>query len=158
MIKIIVVGKLKERFYEDAAAEYLKRLSSYAKVQVVQVADEKAGENLSVKEAEQIREKEAAAILKQIKPGEYVISLEIKGDRLSSEQFAGMLENLSLSGRPDITFVIGGSIGLGQSVIRRADRHISFSDLTFPHQLMRVILLEQIYRAYKIIKKEPYHK
>ena len=158
MIKIIVVGKLKERFYEDAAAEYLKRLSSYAKVQVVQVADEKAGENLSVKEAEQIREKEAAAILKQIKPGEYVISLEIKGDRLSSEQFAGMLENLSLSGRPDITFVIGGSIGLGQSVFRRADRHISFSDLTFPHQLMRVILLEQIYRAYKIIKKEPYHK
>ena len=158
MIKIIGVGKLKEKFYEDAAAEYLKRLSSYAKVQVVQVADEKAGENLSVKEAEQIREKEAAAILKQIKPGEYVISLEIKGDRLSSEQFAGMLENLSLSGRPDITFVIGGSIGLGQSVIRRADRHISFSDLTFPHQLMRVILLEQIYRAYKIIKKEPYHK
>lgn len=158
MIKIIAVGKLKERFFEDAAAEYSKRISAYSKIQIVQVPDEKAGENLSEKEAGIIKEKEAAAILKHIKPSEYVISLEIGGKRYSSEGFAGWLQDLAVSGKTDIVFVIGGSIGLGDSVIKRADAHMSFSDLTFPHQLMRIILLEQIYRAFKIIKKEPYHK
>ena len=158
MIRIIAAGRLKERFYEDAAQEYVKRLSAYTKIQIVQVPDEKAGEHISEAEAEKVREKEAAAMLKHIRPSDYVIGLEINGRKYSSEGFADLLEGLAVSGRSDIVFLIGGSIGLGNSAVKRADLHVSFSDMTFPHQLMRVILLEQIYRAYKIIKKEPYHK
>ena len=158
MIKIIAVGRLKEKYLEDAAAEYRKRISAYSKLEVVRVPDEKCPENISEKQAAAIRDKEGAAILKSIRDGEYVITLEIRGTGMSSEQFAAHLEQLAISGRSDITFVIGGSIGLSEAVIQRSDHHLSFSKMTFPHQLMYVILLEQIYRAYKIIRHEPYHK
>ena len=150
MIKIIAVGKIKEDFYTDAVAEYVKRLGGYTKLSIVQVPDEKSdGKTL---------EKEAEHILKNISEHDYVITLEIKGKKVSSEGFAELIEQLEISGRSDITFIIGGSLGLSKRVSERADQKISFSDMTFPHQLMRVILLEQIYRAYKIIRHEPYHK
>ena len=158
MIKIIAVGKIKEDYYEKAAAEYLKRLSAYTKVNIIQVADEKCGEGISEKEALIVRRKEAERILKNIRESDYVITLEIKGKETDSEGFAKLLEGLNINGHSDITFVIGGSIGLAQEVSQRAGYRLSFSKMTFPHMLMRVILLEQIYRAYKIIKKEPYHK
>lgn len=158
MIKIIAVGKIKEDFYEKAIAEYLKRLSAYVKVNVIQVADEKCGEWISEKEADIVRHKEAERILKNIKDTDYVITLEIKGKETDSEGFAKFINSLNLKGCSDIAFVIGGSIGLSTEVSKRADHKLSFSKMTFPHQLMRVILLEQIYRAYKIIKNEPYHK
>ena len=150
MIKIIAVGKIKEDFYTDAVAEYVKRLGGYTKLSIVQVPDEKNDEKTLDKEADHI--------LKNINEHDYVITLEIRGKRLSSEGFADLIEQLEISGRSDITFIIGGSLGLSHRVSERADQKISFSDMTFPHQLMRVILLEQIYRAYKIIRHEPYHK
>ena len=150
MIKIIAVGKIKEDFYTDAVAEYVKRLGGYTKLSIVQVPDEKSDEKTL--------DKEADYILKNINEHDYVITLEIRGKRLSSEGFADLIEQLEISGRSDITFIIGGSLGLSHRVSERADQKISFSDMTFPHQLMRVILLEQIYRAYKIIRHEPYHK
>lgn len=158
MIRVIAVGKLKEKYLEDAVKEYSKRLSAYTKLEIVQVPDESAGADLSLKEEKIIKDKEASEIIKHINKNEYVIALEIKGKLLSSEEFSQKIEQLSVSGIPDITFVIGGSIGLGDSVLQRADLSLSFSRMTFPHQLMRVILLEQIYRAYKIMKNEPYHK
>lgn len=150
MIKIIAVGKIKEDFYTDAVAEYVKRLGGYTKLSIVQVPDEKSDEKTLDKEADHI--------LKHINEHDYVITLEIRGKRLSSDGFADLIEQLEISGRSDITFIIGGSLGLSHRVTERADQKISFSDMTFPHQLMRVILLEQIYRAYKIIRHEPYHK
>ena len=150
MLKIIAVGKIKEDFFTDAVAEYMKRLGGYTKLTIIQVPDEKSNEKTLDKEADHI--------LKNIHENEHVITLEILGRKLSSERFAEMIEQLEISGNPDITFVIGGSLGLSPRVSERADDKISFSDMTFPHQLMRVILLEQIYRAYKIIRHEPYHK
>ena len=158
MIKIIAVGKIKEKFYEDAVAEYAKRLSAYVKLGIVQVADEKCPENLSVRQEEQVLEKEGERILKNIRENDYVVTLEINGIRKSSEAFAGFIHDLEVSGRSDITFVIGGSLGLSEDVKKRSEFALSFSDMTFPHQLMRVVLLEQIYRAYKINRGEPYHK
>lgn len=158
MIKIIAVGRLKEDFYEKAAAEYQKRLSAYSKVKVIEVADEKCAEKISEKEAEAVREKEAERILKNIRENDYVITLEIKGKETDSEGFAALINKLNISARSDITFVIGGSTGIARCVSQRADFKLSFSKMTFPHMLMRVILLEQIYRAYKIIRNEPYHK
>lgn len=158
MIRIIAVGRIKERFFEDAIAEYTKRLSAYTKLDIVEVADEKCPENISEKQAEQIRSKEGARILKNIKDSDYVITLEIKGSMLDSEGLSERLDSLMTQGHPDITFVIGGSIGLAQEVSRRADMKLSFSKMTFPHQLMRVILLEQIYRSFRIMRNEPYHK
>ncbi len=150
MIKIIAVGKIKEKFYNDAICEYLKRLSSYTKISIVQVQDEK--------DSDISKQKEAENILKNIKETDYVISLEINGEKLSSEELANFIDKRNLEGNSNLVFVIGGSLGLEKSVINRANYHLSFSKMTFPHQLMRVILLEQIYRAYKIIKGEPYHK
>lgn len=157
-ITILTVGKIKEKFYRDAIAEYSKRLSRYIKLDIIEVADEqtpdKAGEALE----EQIKQKEAQRILKNIKPDSYVITLEINGKKYDSVEFANKIDKLGVSGSSHITFVIGGSLGLYKEVSARANEKISFSDMTFPHQLMRVILLEQIYRAYRIINKEPYHK
>ncbi len=150
MIKIIAVGKIKEKFFSDAIKEYLKRLSAYSKIFIVQVLDEKDSDLSKIKEAENI--------LKNIKDNEYVITLEINGTKLSSDGLAEFIEKRNLEGNSNLTFVIGGSLGLDESVTKRANYHLSFSDMTFPHQLMRVILLEQIYRAFKIIKGEPYHK
>lgn len=150
MIRIIAVGTVKEDFFTGAVREYVKRLSAYTKLQIIQIADEKCDEKT--------KRKEAAGILKAVKDTDYVITLEIKGRRLSSEGFAEKLEKLFVSGNPDITFIIGGSLGLDESVLARSDFALSFSDMTFPHQLMRIILLEQLYRAFKIIRHEPYHK
>ncbi len=158
MIRIISVGKIKEKFYEDAVSEYAKRLSAYTKLDFFQVDDEKCPENLSEKEAEAVREKEGERILAGIKDRDFDITLEIKGKALTSEEFSKTIEDLQITGHSNITFVIGGSIGLAGSVLKRSDMSLSFSAFTFPHQLMKVILLEQIYRAFKIMKDEPYHK
>lgn len=157
-ITIIAVGKIKEKFYRDAVDEYLKRLSRYYKTEVVEVADEKTPDKLSEGLAEQIKRTEAERILPKIRDDAYVCTLEIAGEKLDSVAFASMMENLGIQGKSHIQFIIGGSLGLHESVSKRADKKLSFSDMTFPHQLMRVILCEQIYRGCRIIYKEPYHK
>ncbi len=157
-ITIVTVGKLKENYLKDAIAEYRKRLSKYCKLEIVEVADEKTPDNASETVEEMIRDKEAERILKHIKPDTYVITLEIEGKQLTSEQLADKIESLGIQGKSHITFIIGGSIGLGKEVLEKSDYALSFSKMTFPHQLMRVILLEQVYRSYRIISGEPYHK
>lgn len=157
-ITLVTVGKIKEKFFTDAIAEYSKRLSRYCKLEIIQVADEKTPDKASENEERQIKEKEGERILAQIKDGAYVIALAIEGQMISSEQLAAKIEQLGVSGQSQIVFVIGGSLGLSEAVLKRADYKLSFSKMTFPHQLMRVILLEQIYRAYRILNKEPYHK
>ncbi|MCI8738435.1 MAG: 23S rRNA (pseudouridine(1915)-N(3))-methyltransferase RlmH [Lachnospiraceae bacterium] len=157
-ITILAVGKIKESFYREALAEYQKRLSRYCRLEIVEVADEPAPEKASPAQEDAIREKEAQRILKRLRDNSFVITLEIAGKKYDSEKFAKKLENLALSGKSQLVFIIGGSLGLHSSVSARADLSLSFSDMTFPHQLMRVILTEQIYRAFRIISGEPYHK
>ena len=157
-ITVIAVGKIKEKFYTDAIAEYSKRLSRYCRLEVIQVADEKTPDGASEAQERQIKEKEGSRILAQIKDGAYVIALVVQGTMLSSEQLASKLNKLGVDGQSQIVLIIGGSLGLSDEVLKRADYHLSFSPMTFPHQLMRVILLEQIYRSYRIISGEPYHK
>ena len=157
-ITIVTVGKIKEKYLKDAIAEYSKRLSKYCKLEIIEVADEKTPDNASAVVEEQIRSKEAERILKYIKEVAYVITLEIHGKQLTSEELADKIERLGVQGTSHIMLIIGGSIGLGEEVLRRSDFALSFSKMTFPHQLMRVILLEQIYRSYRIISGEPYHK
>lgn len=157
-ITLITVGKIKEKYLRDAIAEYSKRLSRYCKLEIVEVADEKTPDQASEAVEENIRNKEGERILKHIRDDMYVITLEIGGKMLSSEEFADKINSLGLQGKSSIAFVIGGSIGLGKEVLRRSDYALSFSKMTFPHQLMRVILLEQVYRGYRIINGEPYHK
>ncbi len=156
-INIICVGKIKEAFYRDAIAEYAKRLSAYCSFKVIEVDDE-PDNGSSDAAIENAKEREAERILKNIRPGMHVITLEIKGKKYSSESFSEMLSDLFISGKSDIAFVIGGSNGIARSVSDRADAKLSFSDMTFPHQLMRVIMSEQIYRAFRIMRGEPYHK
>ena len=157
-ITILAVGKIKEKFYRDAVEEYSKRLSRYCKLDIVEVADEKTDENNTETEISLILEKEALRILKFIRDDDYCIALAIDGKKLDSVAFSEKIEKLGISGRSSIVFVIGGSCGLHSLVMKRADERISFSDMTFPHQLMRVILTEQIYRAFRIARNEPYHK
>lgn len=157
-ITLIAVGKLKEKYLKEAVSEYSKRLGRYCKLEIIEVSDEKTPEQASQTAEEQIREKEGERILKHIKDDMYVIALEIQGKMLSSEELAAKMEDLGIQGKSHIAFVIGGSIGLGKEVLKRADESLSFSKMTFPHQLMRVILLEQVYRGYRIINGEPYHK
>lgn len=157
-ISILCVGKIKEKFYRDAIDEYTKRLSRYCKTEIVEVTDEKTPDEASEKEEMLIKEKEGERLLGKIKEDAYVISLAIEGKKMSSPQMASTIENLSLNGKSHIVFIIGGSLGLSRKVLDRSDLLLSFSDMTFPHQLMRVILLEQIYRSYRIINGEPYHK
>ncbi|MDO6354920.1 23S rRNA (pseudouridine(1915)-N(3))-methyltransferase RlmH [Caloramator sp. CAR-1] len=157
-IAIISVGKLKEKYLKEGINEFLKRLSKYTKVEIIEVPDEKAPENLSQREEENIKDKEGQNILKHIKENMFVVALDIQGKHLSSEEFAQFLSQRAIEGKSSIAFIIGGSIGLSKSVLNRADFKLSFSKMTFPHQLMRLILLEQIYRAYRIISGEPYHK
>lgn len=157
-ITVITVGKIKEKYLKDAIAEYSKRLSRYCKLEILEVADEKTPDGASEIVEENIREKEGERILKLIKEDAYVITLEISGKMLTSEELADRIETLGIQGKGHLVFVIGGSIGLGREVLRRSDYALSFSKMTFPHQLMRVILLEQIYRSYRIINGEPYHK
>lgn len=157
-ITILTVGKIKEKYLKDAIAEYAKRLSRYCKLEIVEVADEKTIENASQVLETQIRDKEAERLMKYIREDAYVITLEIKGKQLTSEELSGKINQLGIQGKSHIIFVIGGSIGLGDEILKRSDYALSFSKMTFPHQLMRVILLEQIYRSYRIINGEPYHK
>ena len=157
-ITIACVGRIKEKFYRDAVAEYEKRLSRYCKLEILEVADEKTPDGAGAALEEQIREKEGRRLLEKIREDAFVCSLEIEGKRLTSEGFAGWMEGLAVKGTSHIVFVIGGSLGLHESVRRRADMALSFSEMTFPHQLMRVILAEQVYRAFRIIQGAPYHK
>ncbi|WEV70956.1 23S rRNA (pseudouridine(1915)-N(3))-methyltransferase RlmH [Lactobacillus sp. ESL0785] len=157
-IKIVCVGKLKEKYFKDAITEYQKRLSRFAKVQLVQVPDEKAPEKLSAAEQEKVKEIEGNRILSKIKDKEYVYVTAIKGKERSSEEFARELHDLATYGHSDITFVIGGSLGTSSAVNKRADDLLSFGKLTLPHQLMRVVLIEQIYRGFMINSGSPYHK
>lgn len=157
-ITIIAVGKLKEKYFHMGIAEYAKRLSRYCKLEIIELADEKAPENMSLAQEEEVKNKEGKRILDHIKEDTYVIALAIEGKVFSSEEMAKKIEDLSLKGRSHITFIIGGSIGLSKEVLNRADFQLSFSKMTFPHQLMRLILLEQVYRWFKIIKGEPYHR
>lgn len=157
-INLIAVGKLKEPYWREAVAEYSKRLSRYCKLNIIEIPDEPTPDNASPALAEQIMGREAERILKAIPGSSYIVALAIQGKTFDSVTFAGRLAQLSLSGLSDFTFIIGGSLGLAPGVLNRADLELSFSDLTFPHQLMRVILLEQIYRAFRIQNHEPYHK
>ncbi len=157
-ITILCVGKIKEKFYTDAINEYLKRLSRYAKVSVIEVADEKTPDSAGETEEIQIKDKEGERLLTKITPDMYVYALEIRGNQRDSVSFAKELNNLMVQGKSHICFIIGGSLGLSKNVTARANELISFSKMTFPHQLMRVILTEQIYRCFRIINNEPYHK
>lgn len=157
-ITVITVGKMKEKYLKDAIAEYTKRLGKYCKLDIIEVADEQTPDNASEVVEDMIRSKEAERILKYVKEDAFVITLEINGKQLSSEELADKMEKLGVQGTSHIIFIIGGSIGLGQEVLAKSDFALSFSKMTFPHQLMRVILLEQVYRGYRIIHGEPYHK
>lgn len=157
-IDIICVGKLKEKYWVSAIEEYKKRLSKYCKLEIKEVPDEKAPEQASNTLQLQIKQKEGQGILKHIKDDVYVIALAIDGRQYSSEEFADKIEKLGINGNSNVAFVIGGSLGLSDAVMQRANEEISFSKMTFPHQLMRVVLLEQVYRGFRIIKREPYHK
>lgn len=157
-ITILCVGKIKENYLRDGIAEYVKRLSKYAKIQIIEVPDEKIPEHAGAKDEEIIRLKEGKQLLRQKKTDAYTIALAIDGKKLDSVSFADKIMQLGIQGVSHIQFVIGGSLGLSDEMLSGADFKLSFSDMTFPHQLMRLILCEQIYRAYRIIHKEPYHK
>jgi 23S rRNA (pseudouridine1915-N3)-methyltransferase len=157
-ITVVAVGKIKEKFYTQAIEEYTKRLSRYCKLQIVQVQDEKTPDEASEREETQIKDREGDKILRALPEDAYVIALAINGKTYDSPGLARHMEQLMTGGRSHIVFVIGGSLGLSDQVLSRADEKLSFSALTFPHQLMRVILLEQVYRSFRIMNHEPYHK
>ena len=157
-ITCVVVGKIKEKYFTDAIKEYSKRLSRYCKLEIVELADEKTPDGASEADEVAIREKEGERILKALKDDAYVIALAIEGKMLDSVELSQKIDRLGVSGTSHIAFVIGGSLGLAPAVMKRADYALSFSRMTFPHQLMRVVLLEQLYRSYRILKNEPYHK
>lgn len=157
-ITVVAVGKIKERFFEDAIREYEKRLGRYCRLEIVQVADERTPDGAGDALERQIKEREGERILAQIRDGAYVIALAIEGKMLDSEELAEKLGQLAVSGVSHLVFVIGGSLGLSKAVLARADYRLSFSKMTFPHQLMRVILLEQVYRGFRILNHQPYHK
>ncbi|MDE6388878.1 MAG: 23S rRNA (pseudouridine(1915)-N(3))-methyltransferase RlmH [Lachnospiraceae bacterium] len=157
-ITVIAVGKIKEKFYREAVAEYEKRLSRYCKLEIIQVEDEKTPDKAGEALESEIKRKEAERIMKHIREDACIVTLEIQGRMYDSEEFAGEIEKLATQGTSHIQFIIGGSLGLYEEICKKADRAVSFSKMTYPHQLMRVILLEQIYRAYRIINGEPYHK
>lgn len=157
-INIIGVGKIKEKYLKLGIDEFKKRLSKYCKLDIIELDDEKAPEKLSEKEMIMVKDKEGKKILSKIKDTSYVIALAIDGKNLSSEELADKMSDLAVRGNSNITFVIGGSLGLSDEVLNRADYKLSFSKMTFPHQMMRLILLEQVYRAYRINNNEPYHK
>ena len=156
-INIVAVGSIKEEFFKDAVSEYAKRLSRYVKLNIIEVKDEKTPAMASALEEEKIKEVESERILSKL-PNSYVVALTIDGKKYSSEELAKRMEKYDILSKGNLSFIIGGSLGLHKSVIDRADEKLSFSEMTFPHQLMRVILLEQIYRAYRIRNNEPYHK
>ena len=157
-IQIICIGKLKEKYWTDAIAEYSKRLSRYCTLEIIELKESRLPDKASAADEENVKLEEGRAILKAIKDGTYVITLEILGKQLTSPELADKIKTLSIEGKSNVAFIIGGSLGLSAEVSKRADYKLSFSKMTFPHQMMRVILLEQIYRGFKIIKNEAYHK
>jgi 23S rRNA (pseudouridine1915-N3)-methyltransferase len=157
-IRLICVGKLKEKYLQQGVAEYTKRLSAYCKLTIIEVKDEKAPETLSDAQMQMIKEKEGQAIAKYLREGAYTIALAIDGKQFSSEGLAHHIADLSVNGKSTVDLIIGGSLGIDDVLLKRADLLLSFSKMTFPHQLMRLILCEQIYRAYRIINNQPYHK
>ncbi|WP_156096334.1 23S rRNA (pseudouridine(1915)-N(3))-methyltransferase RlmH, partial [Tetragenococcus muriaticus] len=156
--KIISVGKLKEKYLIQGIQEYIRRLQGYTKIQLVEVADEKAPENLSETEIALVKEKEGKRILAKVRDTEFLFALAIEGKNLSSEAFAKQIDQLTTQGKSDLTFVIGGSLGLSAEVLQRSNAQLSFGNMTYPHQLMRLILVEQIYRSFRINRGEAYHK
>jgi 23S rRNA (pseudouridine1915-N3)-methyltransferase len=157
-ISIVTVGKLKEKYLKLGIEEYTKRLSSYSKIEIIEVPDEKAPEVLSEAEMLQVKKKEGERILAKVPTDAHVIALAIEGKQKSSEELADTIDKLGTYGKSKVTFIIGGSLGLSDEVLKRADDKLSFSKMTFPHQLMRLILVEQVYRAFRINRGEPYHK
>ncbi|WP_066025888.1 23S rRNA (pseudouridine(1915)-N(3))-methyltransferase RlmH [Enterococcus mundtii] len=157
-IKIISVGKLKEKYLIQGINEYVKRLKGYGKIELIEVPDEKAPENLSDAQMRQVKEKEGERILAKIKDHEFVYALAIQGENPTSEAFAKQIDQLGIQGKSQLVFVIGGSLGLSDDVMQRSNAQISFGKMTYPHQLMRLILVEQIYRAFRINTGAPYHK
>lgn len=157
-ISVICVGKLKEKYWTQAVAEYSKRLSGYCSLDIIELKEARLPDKAGPAEEQAVKEAEGAEILKRIKDSMYVITLEVNGKELSSEKLAEKIEGLAVSGHSNIAFVIGGSLGLSEAVSKRSDFRLSFSQMTFPHQMMRVILLEQVYRSFKIIRRETYHK
>jgi 23S rRNA (pseudouridine1915-N3)-methyltransferase len=157
-LNIIAVGKLKEKYLKDGIAEYSKRLSRFCDLNIIEVPDEQAPESLSTAQELQVKKKEAERIFKHIKEGCTLVVLDVRGDKFGSEEFAAKLQTFFVSGSSHITFVIGGSLGLDEELVKAANLRFSLSDLTFPHQLVRLVLLEQLFRAFKIINGEPYHK
>ncbi len=157
-ITILAVGKIKESFYRQAVDEFKKRLSRYCKLEIIEVADEKTPDHVSKAEKLQILEKEGQRLLKYIREEAWVCVLAIEGQMLDSVELSQQMERLAIEGASHLQFVIGGSLGISESVLCLADFKLSFSKMTFPHQLMRVVLLEQIYRSYRIMMNEPYHK
>jgi len=157
-ITIATVGKLKERYLKDGISEYVKRLSRFAELDIIEVDDEHAPESLSTAQESQVKQREAERLLKRVKDGTYIVLLDLAGDQCDSQGFSSKLKNIMVSGYSHITFIIGGSLGLDQSLINAANYRICLSKMTYPHQLVRLILLEQVYRAFKIMKNETYHK
>ncbi|HHV30654.1 23S rRNA (pseudouridine(1915)-N(3))-methyltransferase RlmH [Acetivibrio mesophilus] len=157
-ITIIAVGKLKEKYLRDGINEYTKRLSKFCNLEIIEVSDEQAPDNLSSLQEEQVKKREGERIIKRLKEGAALIVLDVCGKKLSSEELARKIDSFFISGKSNITFVIGGSLGLDKDLLNMADFRLSLSDMTFPHQLARLILLEQVYRSFKIINGEPYHK
>lgn len=157
-LTILCIGKLKERYWTEAVCEYSKRLSRYCDLSVEELKEEKAPQNPSLAEEEAVKQEEGRRMLSRIKEHSFVTALDVRGKAFSSEELASQMEQLGLEGKSSLTFLIGGSLGLSEEVLSRADLRLSFSRMTFPHQMMRVILLEQIYRSFKIIRKETYHK
>ncbi|MBZ4687786.1 MAG: rRNA ((1915)-N(3))-methyltransferase RlmH [Clostridiales bacterium] len=157
-IQIIAVGKIKERYLRQGISEFSKRICKYAKIEIIEVPDEKAPAGASEKEEEIIKETEGEKILAKIKKDSFVIVLDLHGKQLTSEEMAARMEKLALEGKSSVSFVIGGSLGLSKEVLKEADLRLSFGKMTFPHQLMRLILLEQIFRWFKIMRGETYHK
>ena len=157
-ITIIAVGRLKEKYLKDGIAEYAKRLSRFCDLEIIEVEDEQAAEAMSAAQAEQVKRREAERIFKRLKDGATLVVLDVKGVKVNSEGFAEKLQGFFVSGFSHITFVIGGSLGLDPELVRRATWRLSMSDMTFPHQLARLVLLEQVYRGFKIMQGETYHK
>lgn len=157
-ITLITVGKLKEKYLKQAIDEYSKRLSRYCKLEIIELNDEKTPDNASEKEELMIKDKEGKAILSRVKDNAYVVAMDLKGKQLTSEELASFISDCGVRGNSNIVFIIGGSLGLSEEVIKRADYKLCFSKMTFPHQLFRVMLLEQVYRSFRINNNEPYHK
>ncbi len=157
-ITIIAVGKVKEKYAKEGIQQFMKRLQPYAKVKIIELTDEPAPEHLSAKEEEEVKRKEGKKIIAKLADNMHVVALDLNGRERTSEQFATWMDDHRTYGRSKIAFVIGGSLGLSDDVLKRADEKIAFSKMTFPHQLMRLFLVEQIYRAFRIVHNEPYHK